>query len=77
MKHVLDDLIEESVHYLLGIGLVLIGVGIYLGVASTSPLKNLWAGLLFAWGAGFGLVGPLWIYLGEPLWQAWRQRKRH
>jgi hypothetical protein len=65
--------IYESGHYFVAIGLALIGLGVYLEIASKSPDKHMWAAMAFAYGASW-ILTLAWI-LVEPRVKLWRRMR--
>ena len=57
--------IYESGHYFVAFGLALIGLGVYLEVASTSSDKHIFSTLVFLFGAWW-LATPLWSFVVKP-----------
>ena len=66
--------LNESGHYFLGIGLALIGLGVYLEVASKSSAKHSFAAMAFAFGA-LWLLPALWYMVEPRLGPRWEARK--
>ncbi len=71
----LKRFISESGHYYVAIGLALIGLGVYLEVASTSPDKHTFSALVFLYGA-WCLGTPLWWFIVKPRLKVWWRARR-